>query len=129
MGHEAEEPDNGVLGRLLEALHGGGVALVGGGIELHTVVSEAPFLLGEPLGVVGEIRKNEVADDGDDESNNTLENEEPLPASKTLEGVSEERVVWRREAVAHQDCHPCRGKCRQRSDQQRLWQGCFQCIE
>jgi hypothetical protein len=80
--HETEEPDNRVLGCLLETLHGRAVTLVGSGIELHTVVGEVPLLFGEPLGVVREIGEDEVSDDGNDEGDDTLEDEEPLPAGK-----------------------------------------------
>lgn len=80
--HETEQPDNGVLGCLLETLHGRAVTLVGGGIELHTVMCEAPLLFGEPLGVVREIGEDKVSNDGDDKGDDTLENEEPLPARK-----------------------------------------------
>lgn len=101
MGYEVEELDNGVFGCLFEVFYGGGVVLVGGGIEFYMVVSEVFFFFGELFGVVGEIRKNEVVDDGDDESNNILENEELFLVSKILEGVSEECVVWRREVVVY----------------------------
>lgn len=85
--HGRKEPDHGVFDGLFQALGGGGLALVLDNVELHAADGEITLLLCEPLGVVGEIGQEEEANDGDDESDGTLEDEEPAPACNSADIV------------------------------------------
>lgn len=87
VGHQAEQPNNGVADGLLEARHDRGVSGVGGGVELHAVVGEITLLRSEPLGGGGEVGEDEVSDHRDHEGHDALEDEEPLPAGDAAEAV------------------------------------------
>ena len=85
--HEAEDPDQGILGRLLETHHGAGLALVLGGVELHTVVGQVALLLSEPPRREWRVGEHKVSNHSDDKGDGALEDEEPLPAGKSSEIV------------------------------------------
>ena len=78
--HEGEDPDHGVLGGLAETSPDRGVLALSYGIDGHAGYGEVALLLGEPPGVVREVGEEEEAEDGDDEGDDTLEDEEPLPS-------------------------------------------------
>ena len=81
--HESKNPDHGIFSGLTETDPDTGVLALTDGVESHTVNSKIALFLCEPPSVVGKVRKEEVPDDSDDKGNNTLEDEEPLPATKT----------------------------------------------
>lgn len=83
MSHSTEDPNHRVASSLLQTLHGAGLTLVGNSIKLHTVVCKLTLLLSQPSSGKREIRKNEVTNDSNDKGDSTLEDEKPLPASKT----------------------------------------------
>lgn len=47
-------------------------------------MSKSPLFLAQPLGVVGEVREDKVADNSDDKCGNALKDKEPLPTSEAL---------------------------------------------
>jgi hypothetical protein len=92
--HEGEDPDHGILSSLAETSPDGGVLTLADGIDGHAADSKVTLSLCEPPCVVREVGKQEKTDDGNQEGDNTLEDEEPLPArdasniTKTVEDTS-----------------------------------------
>lgn len=73
VGHEAEDPDEGVRRSLFEPSHDGRLSSVLRGIELNTVVGEVLLVLGEPPSGERRVGKKEKANNGDDKGNGTPE--------------------------------------------------------
>jgi hypothetical protein len=89
-----KNPDHGVLGGLAETSPYGGVLAFPYGVDGHARDGEVALLLGEPPGVVREVGEEEETKDGDDEGDDTLEDEKPLPswdASDVAQSVEDTR--------------------------------------
>lgn len=75
VGHETEDPDHWILRSLLQTLKSAGSTLVTDSVELHAVESKVTLPLGKPPGSLGEIRKDKVSKECNDECNYTLQDE------------------------------------------------------
>ena len=83
MGHERKEPNNRVGTSLSETNPNTGVSFLLDSIRGNAAVCENPLLRGKPSGGQGRVWKAEEPDNGNDEGNCSLEDEQPLPTSKT----------------------------------------------
>lgn len=82
---QSEEPELGVGGRLLESGKCALALLEADGISLHSKVSELLFLGREPASRARVIRKEPHGNDGNTERDNTQDDEEPSPASQSVD--------------------------------------------
>ena len=87
MSHEGEEPHHRVLGSLTETSPDRSVLALSDGVNGHTADSKVALFLCKPPGIVGEVREKEESDDSDQEGDDTLEDEEPLPARDARNSV------------------------------------------
>lgn len=83
MSHERKDPNHRILRGLLQSAPGTSFTFVVDGIQLHTVEGQLSLLLCQPFCGQWEIRKDEVSDGCNDESNGTLKDEQPLPTRES----------------------------------------------
>lgn len=87
MSHSTEDPNHRITSSLLKTLPCAGLTLVTHSIKLHTVMRQLSLLLSQPSSGKREIREDKVAGNSNHKSDGTLEDEEPLPASKASDVI------------------------------------------
>jgi hypothetical protein len=85
MRHRGEDPHHRILGSLVESSPDACLLPLANGVERHAADSQIALLLSQPLGVVREIGQQEEANDSNDKSHGTLEDEQPLPATEAAD--------------------------------------------
>lgn len=80
VGHEGKNPYHGILGGLAKTSPNRSILTLSNSVDGHARNGEVSLFLCEPPGVVGEVGKEEESDNRDEESDNTLEDEQPLPS-------------------------------------------------
>ncbi|KAI6750851.1 hypothetical protein HG530_014301 [Fusarium avenaceum] len=82
-----EHPHSGVDKCLAESAPGVSVALLADCVSKNAIVGELALLRGEPSGSQRRVGECEASHDGDEESDGTLQDEEPSPALDTCQSI------------------------------------------
>lgn len=85
--HEDKDPDTVVAERLLETLHCGNLALLFDGISLNALVGQDTLFWCEPAGDGWIVGQEPGSNNGNDESEDSLNDEEPAPSFKTCSSI------------------------------------------
>lgn len=86
--HETEVPGEGIANSILDTIPGSTDLLLNTTVgNQDSVLSHLAFLLSEELGVIGPRGKNEEGNDSDEDGDDTLNEEEPLPSVHTSDTI------------------------------------------